>query len=147
VSSRSPFRLLYLIFIRFCAGWSWLVLRHEVAVLHRTQPRPRPDWADRPSCPRVPRHLRMHRLVTSGTILRWRKKVRAGEDGHGRRRPGMITSARVQALSQREDGTQRPDAYGWITELRAPAIKKLMADDGPLQLSVFDQQDIAEITY
>jgi hypothetical protein len=59
---------------------------------------------------------------------------------------GMITSARIQALNQLEDGTQRPDAYGWITALRAPAIRKLMADDGPLQLSLFDQQDLAEIT-
>jgi hypothetical protein len=59
---------------------------------------------------------------------------------------GMITSARIRALNQREDETQRPDAYGWITALRAPAIKKLMADDGPLQLSLFDQQDLAEIT-
>ncbi len=59
---------------------------------------------------------------------------------------GMITSARIQALNQLEDGTQRPDAYGWITALRAPAIKKLMADDGPLQMSLFDQQDLAEIT-
>jgi hypothetical protein len=59
---------------------------------------------------------------------------------------GMITSARIAALNQQEDGTQRPDAYGWITALRAPAIKKLMADDGPLQLSLFDQQDLAEIT-
>jgi len=53
---------------------------------------------------------------------------------------GMITSARIQALREL-DGT-----YGWITALRAPAIKKLMADDGPLQLSLFDQQDLAEIT-
>src|SRR5580692_13080375 len=59
---------------------------------------------------------------------------------------GMITSARIRALNQREDGTIRPDAYGWITALRAPAIKKLMAEDGPLQLSLFDQQDLAEIT-
>jgi hypothetical protein len=59
---------------------------------------------------------------------------------------GMITSARIRALNQLEDGTQRPDPYGWITALRAPAIKKLMADGGPLQLSLFDQQDLAEIT-
>jgi hypothetical protein len=61
---------------------------------------------------------------------------------------GMITSARIRALNQLEDGTQRPDAdgYGWITALRAPAIRKLMADGGPLQLSLFDQQDLAEIT-
>jgi hypothetical protein len=59
---------------------------------------------------------------------------------------GMITSARIAALNQLEDGTQQPDPYGWITALRAPAIRKLMADDGPLQLSLFDQQDLAEIT-
>ena len=59
---------------------------------------------------------------------------------------GMITSARIDALNQRDDGTPEPDTYGWITALRAPAIRKLMADDGPLQLSLFDQQDLAEIT-
>ena len=59
---------------------------------------------------------------------------------------GMITSARIQALNQLEDGTQRPDGYGWITALRAPAIRKLMASDGPLQMSLFDQQNLAEIT-
>jgi hypothetical protein len=60
---------------------------------------------------------------------------------------GMITSARIKALNQPEDdGAPQPDPYGWITALRAPAIKKLMADDGPLQLSLFDEQDLAEIT-
>jgi len=60
---------------------------------------------------------------------------------------GMITSARIKALNRRgEDGTAPPDPYGWITALRAPAIRKLMADDGPLQLSLFDEQDLAEIT-
>jgi hypothetical protein len=59
---------------------------------------------------------------------------------------GMITSARIAAMNQREDGTPLPDPYEWITALRAPAIRKLMADDGPLQLSLFDQQDLAEIT-
>jgi hypothetical protein len=59
---------------------------------------------------------------------------------------GMITSARIAALNRLDDGTARPDAYGWITALRAPAIRKLTADGGPLQLSLFDQQDLAEIT-
>jgi hypothetical protein len=59
---------------------------------------------------------------------------------------GMITSARIAALNRLDDGTARPDPYGWITALRAPAIRKLMADGGPLQLSLFDQQDLAEIT-
>jgi hypothetical protein len=53
---------------------------------------------------------------------------------------GMITSARIEALRDLDED------YAWITALRAPAIKKLMADDGPLQLSLFDQQDLAEIT-
>jgi hypothetical protein len=59
---------------------------------------------------------------------------------------GMITSARIAALNQPDDGTPRPDPYGWITALRAPAIRKLLAQDGPLQLSLLDEQDLAEIT-
>ena len=61
---------------------------------------------------------------------------------------GMITSARIEALNTAADGTplDGEDAYGWITALRAPAIRKLMADDGPVQLSLFDQQNLAEIT-
>jgi hypothetical protein len=60
---------------------------------------------------------------------------------------GMITSARIEALNAAEDGTEPAGGtYGWITALRAPAIKKLMADDGPLQLSLSGQQDLAEIT-
>ena len=52
---------------------------------------------------------------------------------------GMITSARVRALRELE-------GMAWITCLRAPAIQKLMNDGGPLQLSLFDEQDLAEIT-
>jgi hypothetical protein len=59
---------------------------------------------------------------------------------------GMITSARIQALSKADDGTELAGAYGWITALRAPAIRKLIAGDGPLQLSLFDEQNLAEIT-
>jgi hypothetical protein len=61
---------------------------------------------------------------------------------------GMITSARIGALNTAEDDTplEGDDAYGWITALRAPAIKKLMTEDGPLQMSLFDQQNLAEIT-
>jgi len=53
---------------------------------------------------------------------------------------GMITSARVDAL--RELG-----GFGWVTALRAPAIAALAADDGPLQMSLFDQANLAEITH
>jgi hypothetical protein len=59
---------------------------------------------------------------------------------------GMITSARIAALNRPEDDGTAPSPYGWVTALRAPAIKKLAADDGPLQLSLLDEQDLAEIT-
>jgi len=52
---------------------------------------------------------------------------------------GMITSARVKALKE-------IPGMAWITCLRAPAIKKLAEDGGPLQLSLFDTQDLAEIS-
>jgi hypothetical protein len=86
-----PLRLLYLIFVRLC---SWLVLigrssaskdvellvlRHEVAVLRRSNPRPRLDWADRAVLAalirQLPGRLRAHRLVTPGAVLRWHRRL------------------------------------------------------------------------
>ena len=51
---------------------------------------------------------------------------------------GMITEARI-----RED--LAPAGLDWLTALRAPAIQDLAADKGPLQLSLFDDRDMAEI--
>jgi hypothetical protein len=51
---------------------------------------------------------------------------------------GMITSARI-----RED--LEPAGLDWITALRAPQIQALV-NEGPLQLDLFDDRDLAEIT-
>ena len=53
---------------------------------------------------------------------------------------GMITNARIAELR----GSPGMD---WITALRAPAIAALAGDDGPLQMSLFDTQNFAEITH
>jgi len=60
---------------------------------------------------------------------------------------GMITKARIGMLRELNDDPDNPTDFGWITALRAPAIAKLAADDGPLQMSLFDTQDFAEITH
>jgi hypothetical protein len=53
---------------------------------------------------------------------------------------GMITTTRIKELRECE-------GMDWITALRAPAIAALASDDGPLQLSLFDTQNLAEITH
>jgi hypothetical protein len=84
-------RLLYLIFLQVLGlilmmgrrasskDVELLVLRHEIAVLRRTNPTFRLDWADRAVFAalirRLPTRLRGHRLVTPGTILRWHRRL------------------------------------------------------------------------
>ena len=53
---------------------------------------------------------------------------------------GMITNARIDAL-------RKLGGMGWVTALRAPAIAALAADTGPLQMSLFDEANLAEITH
>jgi hypothetical protein len=53
---------------------------------------------------------------------------------------GMITKTRIADLRKLEGA-------GWVTALKAPDIAVLAADGGPLQLSLFDEQNLAEITH
>src|SRR6266852_2448127 len=53
---------------------------------------------------------------------------------------GMITGTRI-------DDLRKLEGMEWITALKAPAIARLAADDGPLQMSLFDTQNFAEITH
>ena len=110
-------RLLYLIFIRVC-GWlvllgrssasknaELLVLRHEVAVLRRTKPRPRLDWADRAVLAALIRHLpgrlRAHRLVTPGTVLRWHRRLIRKKWTYTNRTGRPPVSTEIAALIER----------------------------------------------
>src|SRR5712672_2603484 len=118
-------RLLYLIFARLC---SWLVLlgrssaskdaellvlRHEVAVLRRAYPRPRLDWADRAILAALiqllPARLRMHRLVTPGTVLRWHRRLVARKWTYPNRIGRPPVSAEIAALIER----LATENHGW----------------------------------
>ncbi len=53
---------------------------------------------------------------------------------------GMITNTRIADLRELP-------GMDWVTALRAPAIAALARDDGPLQMSLFDTQNFAEISH
>src|SRR5438874_5659196 len=110
-------RLLYLIFVRVC-GWlvllsrssasknaELLVLRHEVAVLRRADPRLRLDWAGRAVMAALirllPGRLRAHRLVIPGTVLRWHRRLVTRQWTYPDRTGRPPVSAEIAALIER----------------------------------------------
>ena len=81
------------------------MLRHEIAVLRRTNPRPQLDWADHAVLAALirllPRRLRMHRLVTPGTVLRWHRRLIARKRTCPNRTGPPSVSAEIAALIER----------------------------------------------
>jgi transposase len=80
-----------------------LVLRHEIAVLRRTNPRPTPTWLDRAVLSALsrllPTPLRQLRLVSPRTLLRWHHQLVARRWTYPHRRPGRPpTSEAILAL-------------------------------------------------
>jgi putative transposase len=120
-------RLLYMIFVRLC-GWlvllgrstaskdiELLVLRHEVAVLRRTKCKPRLDWADRAILAALtrllPRTVRIDRLVTPGTVLRWHRRTVTRKWTYPNRTGRPPVSAEITALIGRLAAENRSWGY------------------------------------
>jgi hypothetical protein len=93
-----------------------LVLRQEVAVLRRQNPRPKLDWADRAVFATLarlfPGPLRMNRLVTPDTLLRWHQRLIHWRWTYSSRRGRPPVDAKLAALTGQMAGRTRAGATG-----------------------------------
>jgi hypothetical protein len=100
-----------------------LILRHQLAVLQRRQPRPKLNWADRALLTTLlsvipkARHQGLRLLVTPDTILRWHRNIVrrrwAARSMHGKAgRPATRRNIRALVLRlARENPDLRCDAF------------------------------------
>jgi hypothetical protein len=134
-----PLRLLYLIFLQLVKlmlllGRSsaskdveLLVLRHEVAVLRRANPKPHLDWADRAVfavlVQRWPQLLRRHRLVTPDTSLRWHRRLVARKWTYPHRLGRPPVDDAVAVLIERMATRRSPRSTTGVSRSRSRTIR------------------------
>jgi hypothetical protein len=142
--------MLYLIFVRL-TGWmalparpaaskdaALLMLRQEVAVLRRQNPKPTLDWADRAMLAALtrllPKPLRMNRLLTPDTLPRWHRQLIRWRWTYPHRHGHPPADARLAALTgqmARENpswGYQRiqDELQGLGIHVSAPAVRRVL---------------------
>src|SRR6201986_1078088 len=120
-----------------------LTLRHEVAVLRRTNPRPTLTWLDRALLSALsrllPAPLRQLRLVAPRTLLRWHHQLIARRWTYLQRRPGRPPTAppiRALVLRMARENPRwgyrriRGELVGLGISVAASTVRKMLKDAG-----------------